>query len=75
MAKGGFFYNWGDIRVFHRIWYDRCNKGCMIVIGSINNGERVRSKVRGIGVSGELDFRDSIRESTYGRVGRVKEDQ
>ena len=47
----------------------------LIVIGSINNGERVRSKVRGIGSGGELDFRDAIRESTYGRVGRVKEDQ
>ena len=47
----------------------------IIVIGSINNGERVRSKVRGIVSSGELDFSDAIRESTYGRVGRVKEDQ
>ena len=34
----------------------------IIVMGSINDGERVRSKVRGIGSSGELDFRDAIRE-------------
>ena len=32
----------------------------IIVKGSISNGERVRSKVRGIGSSGELDFRDAI---------------
>ena len=44
-------------------------------MGSINDGERVRSKVRGIGSSGELDFRDAIRESTYRGVGRVKQDQ
>ena len=36
----------------------------IIVMGSINDSERVRSKVRGIGSSGELDFRDAIKEST-----------
>ena len=35
----------------------------IIVMGSINDGEMVRSKARGIGSSGELDFRDAIRES------------
>ena len=47
----------------------------IIIIGSINNGERVRRKVRGIRSNGELDFTDAIRESTYERVGRLKEDQ
>ena len=46
----------------------------IIVMGLINDGERVRSKVRGIGSSGELDFKDAIRESTLGLVGRVKQD-
>ena len=38
------------------------------IMDSINDGERVRSKVRGIGSSGELDFRDAIRESERGPV-------
>ena len=62
------FIDFGTIDVIRDAWM-------IIIMGSISNGERVRSKVRGIGSSGELDFRDAIRESTYGRVGRVKEDQ
>ena len=36
----------------------------LIIMGSINDGEKVRSKLRGIGSSGELDFMDAIRDIT-----------
>ena len=45
------------------------------VIIPIKYGDNERSRLSGIGSSGELVFKDVIRESTQSYVGSVKHDQ
>ena len=45
------------------------------VISPIKNGDNERSRLSGIGSSGELVFKYVIRESTMSCVGSIKHDQ
>ena len=45
------------------------------VISPIQYGDNERSRLSGIGSSGEFVFRDVIRESTKSCVGSIKHDQ
>ena len=45
------------------------------MISPIKYGDNERSRLSGIGSSGELVFKDIIRESTKSCVGSVKHDQ
>ena len=45
------------------------------VISAIKDGDNERSRLSGIGSSGELVFKDVISESTNSSMGSVKNDQ
>ena len=45
------------------------------VISPIKYGDNERSRLSGIGLSGELVFKDVIRESTMACMGSVKHDK